>query len=141
MGAGEPAEFNLIVAGGSLAVALIALLLAWSIYGQRKTLAKAGGADPLVKLPLGIYKGMENKWWVDELYRALIVRPYEALSDFLAHPVDQGLIDGIANGFGTLTASLAGVWRRLQTGYVRSYALMILLGAVAILTYLAFLSR
>ena len=84
---------------------------------------------------------MEHKWWVDELYAAVIIHPYEALADFLAQPVDQVLIDGIVNGFGALVAYAAGWWRKLQNGYVRSYAMMIFLGAVAILTYLAFFYR
>ena len=140
-GALHPGEFLLPVAGGSLAVALLGLLIAWSIYGRRRTLAKAGGEDPLAHLPFGIYRGMENKWWVDEIYRAVIVKPYEALSDYLAHPVDQGLIDGIVNGFGTMVIWLASGWRQLQNGFVRSYALMFLLGVVLILTYLAFQTR
>ena len=137
----QPAEFALPVAAGSLAVALVGLLIAWSIYGRRKTLAKAGGEDPLAHLPLGIYRGMENKWWVDELYRAVIIKPYEALARFLAQSVDQDLIDGIVNGFGALVFWVASWWRKLQNGYVRFYALMILLGVVVILTYLAFLNR
>jgi NADH-quinone oxidoreductase subunit L len=140
-GALHPGEFLLPVAGLSLVVALLGLLIAWSIYGRRRTLAKAGGEDPLAHLPLGMYRGMENKWWVDEIYRAVIVRPYEALSDTLAHPVDQGLIDGIVNGFGTMFTRLANAWRTLQNGFVRSYALMFLLGVVLILTYLAIQTR
>jgi NADH-quinone oxidoreductase subunit L len=141
LGAVHPGEFLLPVAGGSLAVALLGLLIAWGIYGRRRTLAKAGGEDPLAHLPLGIYRGMERKWWVDEIYQVLIIRPYMALAGFLAQPVDQGLIDGIVNGFGALVTRLAGGWRMLQNGYVRSYALMFLLGVVAILTYLAFFTR
>ena len=141
LGTVQPGGFVLPIAGGSLAVALLGLLVAWSIYGRRRTLAKAGGEDPLAHLPLGIYRGIENKWWVDELYRAVIIKPYEALARFLAQPVDQGLIDGIVNGFGMLVAWLANQWRKLQNGYVRSYALMFLLGVVVILTYLAFLTR
>jgi len=141
LGPGQPAEFVVPVALGSLGVALVGLLIAWSIYGQRKTLSKTGGVDPLARILGPIYTGMEHKWWVDEIYRAMVIRPYEALSRFLADDVDQDLIDGIVNGFGGLVVGFAGVWRKLQSGYVRSYALTIFLGAVAILTYLAFLSR
>ncbi len=45
---------------GSLAVALLGLLIAWAIYGRRRTLAKAGGADPLAHLPLGRFIGAWN---------------------------------------------------------------------------------
>lgn len=140
-GAHKPAEFILPVALGSLGVAIVGFLIAWSIYGQRKTLSKAGSADPLSRLLGPVFHGMERKWWVDELYDAVIVRPYQAISRFFAGPVDQGLIDGIANGFGSLSCWAAGAWRKLQNGYVRSYALMILVGMVAILTYLVFVNR
>ena len=140
-GAGHPAEFVVSVAAISLAVALIGLWLAWRIYGQRKTLAKAGSVDPLTGLLGPVFKGMENKWWVDEFYHAIIVRPYEAVANFSASVIDQEMIDGIVNGLGALVAMLAGVWRRLQNGYVRSYALMFFLGVVVLLTYLVFFSR
>jgi NADH-quinone oxidoreductase subunit L len=140
-GPGSPAGFILPVAAGSLAVALIGLYVAWAIYGRWKTLARHGEPDPLARILGPVYRGMEHKWWVDELYGAIIVRPYERLATFLAQPVDQGLIDGIINGFGALVAFTATWWRKLQNGYVRSYAMMIFLGAVAILTYLAFFYR
>lgn len=140
-GPGHAGEFIMTIAVISTVVALVGLLIAWSIYGQRKTLAKTGSVDPLAHLLGPVFKGMENKWWVDEFYHFLIVRPYEAVARFSAGAVDQGFIDGIVNGFGALVALLAGWWRRLQNGYVRSYALMIFLGVVAILTYLAFFYR
>ena len=140
-GPGHPTEFVVSIAAISLTVAILGLLIAWSIYGQRKTLAKAGSVDPLAHLLGPVFKGMENKWWVDELYQSIIIRPYDALSRFSASVIDQDLIDGVVNGLGALVALLASFWRRLQNGYVRSYALMIFLGVVAILTYLAFLPR
>jgi NADH-quinone oxidoreductase subunit L len=141
LGPGHPGEFVIPVALGSLAVAVFGLLLAWSIYGRRKTLAKAGGADPLTRLLGPVYRGMEHKWWVDELYHALIVHPYQVLSRFLAKEIDQELIDGIANGMGALVALLAANWRKLQNGYVRFYALAIFGGVVVMLAYLALISR
>jgi NADH-quinone oxidoreductase subunit L len=140
-GPGHPTEFVVSIAAISLAVALLGLLIAWSIYGQRKTLAKAGSVDPLARLLGPVFKGMEKKWWVDEFYHFMIIRPYEALARFSASVIDQEMIDGTVNGFGALTALVASYWRRLQNGYVRSYALMIVLGVVAILTYLVFFSR
>ncbi len=140
-GPGHPTGFVVSIAVISTVVALVGLWLAWSIYGRRKTLAKAGSVDPLAHILGPVFKGIENKWWVDEFYHFIIVRPYEALARFSAGAVDQGLIDGIVNGFGALAMLLARYWRLLQNGYVRSYALMIFLGVVAILTYLVFLSH
>jgi NADH-quinone oxidoreductase subunit L len=57
-------------------------------------------------------------------------------SRFLALPVDLGIIDAIANGLGNAAEGLAAVLRRLQTGFVRTYALSVFLGVVIILGYL-----
>jgi NADH-quinone oxidoreductase subunit L len=50
--------------------------------------------------------------------------------------VDQGVIDGLVNGMGSMTVSLAGALRKLQTGFARTYALSIFVGIIAILVYL-----
>jgi NADH-quinone oxidoreductase subunit L len=108
---------------------------------------------------------MERKWWVDELYWAVIANPYIALSRFLADVVDWrfwhdwfhdtviaggftllsrllavridlGFIDAIFNGAATLVQRSAGRLRGIQNGFVRSYALSVFLGVVVILGYL-----
>src|SRR5215207_2395688 len=62
------------VAGISTVLALLALLAAWFIYGRNPL--KTGQIDPL-KRPLGaLFTGMENKWFVDEIYQAIIITPF-----------------------------------------------------------------
>jgi NADH-quinone oxidoreductase subunit L len=160
----HPGEFNLTVALSSTALALLAIWLAWTLYG-RKPLSK-GQADPL-KARLGLlFKGMENKWWVDELYWAVILNPYIALARFLAEVIDwqfwhdwfhekviagtynwlsstvlnlwadQKGIDAFANGLADWTKGLSAQLRRLQTGFVRNYALAVFTGVVVIIGYL-----
>ena len=121
--------------------------------------------DPLRSLIGPVFTGMERKWWVDEFYWAVILNPYIALSKFLAEVIDGrfwhdwfhdvvlakgynlltgflnlridlGGIDAIANGLGQGTKALAASLRRLQTGYVRNYALSVFIGVVVILGYL-----
>jgi NADH-quinone oxidoreductase subunit L len=130
------APFNLAVAGGSLLVALLGLGVALAVYSTRRTLAVPGQPDPLKRVLGPVFNAMEHKWWIDELYQALFIGPYVAVAGFMAQSIDQGLIDGIANGLGRLTAGLANAWRTLQNGYVRRYALSILFGLVVILAYL-----
>ena len=160
----ESLPLNYQVAGLSTVLALAGIVLAWYLFGRNPL--KTGQPDPLKK-PLGpIYRGMENKWWVDELYNAIIITPYVKISYFLADVidwrfwhdwfhekviagsynwisnvglnlyVDQGFIDRIANGLGNGTKSLSAVVRTIQNGFVRSYALSVLLGVVIILGYL-----
>lgn len=131
----HPAEFIIPIAVGSLVVALVAILLSYLVYG-RKPIADAKAADPLAS-SLGVFfKWMNQKFMVDELYQTVIIGPYHKLADFFAHPVDQGVVDGVVNGLGSLTSFLAGLLRKLQTGFARTYALSIFVGIIAILVYL-----
>ena len=130
-------HFVLTVALISTSVALAGLFLAWLVYG-RKPLFQNGQPDPLLRPLNGLFRALENKWWVDELYHALIVKPYQSLSAFAADSIDQGVIDGIVNGFGSVVNRGAKAWRRLQNGYIRSYALTIVVGVVLVITYLIF---
>ena len=162
----ESLPLDLQVAGLSTLFALAAILISWFIYGRSPL--KAGQPDPL-KRPLGfLFTGMENKWFVDEGYFAVIINPFKKLSYFLAdiidwrfwhdwfhetvvagtynwvsnialdHYADQRGIDAFANWLGTSTQWLSGVMRRVQNGFVRSYALSVLLGVVLIVGYLIF---
>jgi NADH-quinone oxidoreductase subunit L len=159
------ADFNFLIAGVSTGLAVLAIALAWWLYG-RKPMTE-GQPDPLRKLLGPIFVALENKWWVDEIYEFLFIRPYIALAGFLADVVDwhfwhdwfhdsllartfqvgtrwlndsfdMRVIDGAANGLGNLTKAAAARIRLLQTGYVRNYALAVFVGVVLILSYFLF---
>ena len=134
LGEGEPAEFIWLVAGLSFLLALLGLGAAWFIYSRRAQKAEAD--DPLKK-PLGaLFTGMEHKWWVDEFYQALILNPYKAFAQFMADPVDLGVIDRLGGGLAAGTRALAEGLRKLENGYVRSYALWMVVGLLAIMMFL-----
>lgn len=129
------APFTWWVALLSLGAALLGLLLAWVVY-CRRTLGEPQAPDPLAR-PLGfLFTGLQRKWWVDEFYHAIIVRPYAWLADVLAVPVDQMIIDGAANGLANLAGWMARQWSRWQNGYVRTYAMFVLVGVVAIMLFI-----
>jgi NADH-quinone oxidoreductase subunit L len=166
----HPAEFNFVVAGISTILALGGLAVAWYFYGLRfpeflKIPPARRPDDPLRQFLGPIFVGMENKWWVDELYWAIILNPYislsrflaevvdwrfwhdwfhdsvilrgfRAMARFLAQPFDLGIIDAVANGLGNWIIRAAGGLRRIQTGFVRNYALSVFLGVIVILGYL-----
>ena len=135
LAAAEEGHFVWWIALGSLAVALLGVGAAWLLYGRKPQL-KAQTPDPLAK-PLGaIYHGMERKWWVDEFYRAVLLKPAGWLAEKLARPVDLGLINAAGDGLASGVGAASGWLRKFQNGYVRSYALVVLLGVVIILTYL-----
>ncbi len=133
----SPVGFMPAIAGASLGVALLGLLLAWLFYSQRKHTPVPGEVDPLGTTWLKpLFHAFERKWWVDEIYQAIILTPYTEISRFMAENFDQGFIDGIVNGVGWLAAGLARLWGTLQNGFVRRYALSIVAGVVVILAYL-----
>ncbi len=83
----------------------------------------------------GLYELLLDKYRIDELYDAIIVRPYTRCSEFFWRTVDQELIDGFVNGLAGAIGANGALWRRLQTGNVQHYALAFLGGVVVVLGY------
>jgi len=131
--------FSILLATIALLISIAGLALAWALYARRPAV-RPQSADPLPALlrPQFLFRALQRGWWVDEIYDAVFVRSYQAIARFLAGPVDQGFIDELVNGFGYLMQSASQVVRRLQTGFVRSYGLVFLIGVVAIMSYLIF---
>ena len=87
---------------------------------------------PLRKMP----QILADKWRLDEFYNGYIVDPITRLStEGLWKGFDLGFIDGIVNGIGHFVSQFGNVTRYLQVGFVRSYAAVIILGALAVLGY------
>ena len=78
---------------------------------------------------------LRRAWYVDELYQKIIEAPGRALANFSAFVVDAKIIDGAVNGVGALVRAGGSRLRGVQSGFVRSYALAVAVGAVAILAY------
>ena len=131
-GAASPLTLLLV----SSVIALAGAGLAYLAYVQRTidVVALSARFQPLYRL-------LWNKYYVDELYGLLFVRPFFALARFLADVVDKLVIDGAVNGVATVTAGVHALARRLQTGYVRAYALSMVLGALLVLAYLTYLAQ
>ena len=72
---------------------------------------------------------------MDEIYDALFVQPIRRGSEWLWHTIDDGVVDGIANGSARLFTGLSSVLKRLQTGYVQNYAVWMLVGIVFLIVY------
>jgi NADH-quinone oxidoreductase subunit L len=82
-----------------------------------------------------VYELLVGKYWIDELYDAVVVRPYVALSNLLWRIVDQTMIDGAVNGVATAVLVNGQLWRYVQDGNVQHYALVFLGGAIALVSY------
>jgi NADH-quinone oxidoreductase subunit L len=125
------AALELGLMGVSTAIALIGIGLAAFLYLKRPELpAEIAARFPRLHLLL------LNKYYVDELYDRMIVRPIRIASeDALWRGFDVAVIDGAVNGMGTIVAGGAWALRRLQTGSVRAYAGSLFLGVILILGY------
>ncbi|MFM8323080.1 MAG: proton-conducting transporter membrane subunit [Chloroflexota bacterium] len=138
----------------SLVVALGGLWLGWQLYKG------FSGVDPVQKaLPAGIYNGMRNRWYFDELYQAVFIKPANWLSEVFASQImDRQIIDGILHGLAYIvsplghffrewidkrivnkfgdevaeqTKEMGGTFRTIQTGRVQQYMIVALIAIAA----------
>ena len=93
---------------------------------------------PLLEMP----RLLENKYYIDEIYDAAVIHPIEAGSrSVLWKFFDQEVIDGLLHALGRGVTELGGAVRYLQIGFVRSYAAIILFGALAVIAFFAYFAR
>ena len=93
-------------------------------------------ADRVAAQFAGAHRVLLNKYYVDELYNAVIVQPIKKVSSgLLWRGIDAGVIDGTVNAVGLVVRGWSAVLRRLQTGSVRAYAMSFFMGVVTILGY------
>ncbi len=97
---------------------------------------KPGTAQKLAAAAPGLYRFLLNKWYFDELYDALFVRPAFAIGRLFWKGGDARIIDGIGpDGVAARVADGARIAVRLQTGYVYHYAFAMLIGVAAVITW------
>jgi NADH:ubiquinone oxidoreductase subunit 5 (subunit L)/multisubunit Na+/H+ antiporter MnhA subunit len=132
-------------------------ILAWLVYGRRPLTAPA---DPLRRALGPVYTVLENKYYFDELYQAIIIQPAIGLgrwcatfdrrvidaivnavgalgrwvADWLRRAIDNPVVDGAVNGVGRATAWFGEFMRATQTGNVQNY---LLVAAVTVVLLLA----
>jgi NADH-quinone oxidoreductase subunit L len=124
---GEGTERTLMIVSTGLALAGIGLAAYFWLRNRPAATRVARSAAPVYTLLL-------NKYYVDEIYNALIVQPIKGISTLvLWRGVDAALIDGAVNGMGGLVRASSGSLRRLQTGSIRAYAASLFFGVVVIL--------
>jgi NADH-quinone oxidoreductase subunit L len=84
----------------------------------------------------GLYQFLLNKWYFDELYHLIFVRPAFAVGRFFWKRGDEGTIDRFGpNGAAALVAGTSRVSARLQSGYVYTYAFVMLIGLAGLATW------
>jgi NADH-quinone oxidoreductase subunit L len=118
----------------SVLVALAGLYIAYVFYYKKpRTAAALAGRVP------ALYRLVENKFYVDEIYSALIVTPLLMFSRlFLGGLIDGGIVNGAGAAAGGTTRGLSSLVRRVQSGNIRSYAGWLAIGAAAVLLVMIF---
>jgi NADH-quinone oxidoreductase subunit L len=111
-----------MLTGVSLVLIIGVSLWAWTKFKGYKS------AD--AKETTGILKIFENKWYVDELYDAVIVRPINAFAGFLNKVVERLGLDGLVNGVGKAVQYGSRQIRLIQSGQVGTYILLMVIGVV-----------
>jgi len=133
---GEAAAHNLEL---TLAfVAVTAALLGWGV-AYWLYLARPGKADRLAKSMAPAYRTLLNKYYVDELYDAVVLRPLVWIStNVLWKVVDVAGIDATVNGIAGGTTAIGDSVRHTQSGNTRSYAVWVVVGALVVLAVIFF---
>jgi NADH-quinone oxidoreductase subunit L len=117
----------------SVAVALFGIYLAYIFYIKKPKTPH----NLVAKFPF-IYKLLYNKYYMDEIYDAAIVRPLVRGSEIVYDNFDLKVIDGTVNGSAKTTGLFGKFLSYFQTGLIKDYALIFLLGVMLLLGYLLF---
>ncbi len=119
---------------GSIAVALLGIWIAWSLWG-RDGRGVAGDEAFSARFP-AVQRLFENKWYVDELYDRIVVRPTTALARICWKVIDTLIIDGAIHVGAFLTEITGDLGRLTTTGNVRNYALYFFGGMLALFAWI-----
>lgn len=118
--------------GASVGGALIALVIAWNLFSKYQ---KAETAET------GIGKILADKWYIDELYDTVIVKPLNAVAAFFNSFVEKSGIDGFVNGIGKAVNYGSRQVRLLQSGLVGTYVLLMVIGILVLFIIQLFLTK
>ena len=115
-----PHQTEYLLTGVSTLIIIVVSIWAWNKFKK----------VPAAVSTEGFARVLENKWYVDELYDAIIVRPLKALSKFLNNVIEKSGIDALVNGVGKGVNYGSRQIRLLQSGQVGAYILMMVTGII-----------
>jgi NADH-quinone oxidoreductase subunit L len=115
----------------SVGLALIAIFFAVNRFSKRPELNEPEGASKL----------LANKWYVDEIYEAAIVKPMLSFARFLNNVMERSVIDGLVNGVGRFLQYGSRQIRLVQSGQVGSYVLLMVLGMLVFFVLQFFIKK
>ena len=134
----EPKKENsseTLFTGISVGAALLGFLLAWQLYHRRPELPQK------IAVSLGgFYQAVLHKYYVDEFYATVFVKPLiEGSTKLLWHGVDQNMIDATVNNSAEGAREVSDSVRHMQSGNIRSYAGWVAAGAAVVVFYMVWM--
>jgi len=126
---------ELTFTGISVGAGLLGLFLAWLLYVSRPELPQQIAASAH-----GLYSAVANKYWIDEFYAWIFVKPLVAVSSVVFwRGIDQGVIDATLDGSADTAREMSDNLRHMQSGNLRSYAGWVAVGATAVIAYMVWM--
>jgi len=114
---------ELVMIGTVTILVIVMIVWAWGKYSKY---------EPTTEPESGLGKVLENKWYIDEAYNNVIVKPVNSLGNLLKNVVEKSGIDGVVNGVGRFVQYSARQLRLLQSGQVGNYILFMVLSIVVL---------
>lgn len=122
---GHDTSLEYTLMASSVVLVIISIFIAFYLY--RKNTELTGKLRSGLS---GVHKLLYGKYFIDELYGAIVVRPLVNFSFFLWKIVDVVIIDGLINGLATVIGDISTVLRPIQSGKIRSYATIFIIGVI-----------
>jgi NADH-quinone oxidoreductase subunit L len=116
-----PASQEYMMMGGTTVAIIIVIVFAVNSYKKYRVTEEENS---------GVAKVLENKWYIDELYDAVVVNPLNAFAGFCKNIIEKSGIDGLVNGVGRLVGYGSRQLRLIQSGQVGNYILIMVLAMV-----------
>jgi NADH-quinone oxidoreductase subunit L len=122
--------------GVGAVISLAGIWIAWVFY-----VARPGLAGRLLERMRGVHDFLFHKWYFDEAIDLLVVRPVLAIGSFANDVWERFAVNGLVNGTVDLVRGAGGVVRTVQSGFVRSYALLLIGGFAGLALYFLVVSQ
>ena len=124
-----PHELELMLMGAVVLLVIIMIIIAFRKFTK----------DGIVnEEPAGFSKILANKWYVDELYQTIIIKPIEGIASFFNKVLEAKIIDGLVNGVGKAVQFSSRQLRLVQSGQVGSYVLIMVTSIILFLIFQLF---
>ncbi len=124
-----------LLAGGAVLIAVAGIAAAHALYLQPDGAARR---ERLIGTAPWFVTAARDKFYVDRIYGRAIVAPGRAFARFCSDTFDKRIVDGLVNGIAWVIGRSAQGGRYAQTGYIRNYAVIFLLGVVVIVSFMFF---